>query len=189
MFLKFICKAFFAKNIVKSVRNGGINGRSSLPVLFPGQSTTFRQNRQPFSGKPGGPTGTNTAGKNDLSQGRNKAERNCRHAQGTQQIKSRSCRTVFLCGSFCFSVLICTPNTGCPVLGVHIIFAYCSVCTQNSISGAFNLFGNHAFQFLRDRCTICNTIIPEVRNAFTLLNGQITVDQKQSVGGYFQLFA
>ena len=81
------------------------------------------------------------------------------------------------------------PNTGCPVLGVHIIFAYCSVCTRNSISGAFNLFSNHAFQFLRDRCTICNTIIPEVRNAFTLLNGQITVDQKQSVGGYFQLFA
>lgn len=36
---------------------------------------------------------TNTAGKNALSQGRNKAERNCRHAQGTQQIKSRSCRT------------------------------------------------------------------------------------------------
>ena len=36
---------------------------------------------------------TNAADKNDLSQGRNKAERNCRHAQGTQQIKSRSCRT------------------------------------------------------------------------------------------------
>lgn len=120
MFLKFICKAFFAKNIVKSVGNSGINGRSSLPVLFPGQSTTFRQNKRPFSGKPGGPTGTNTAGKNDLLRGQNKVERNCRHAQGTQQIKSRSCRTVFLCGSFCFSVLICTPNTGCPVLGVHI---------------------------------------------------------------------
>ena len=93
MFLKFICKAFFAKNIVKSVGNGGINGRSSLPVLFPGQSTTFRQNRQPFSGKSGDPVGTNTAGKNDLLRGQNKAERNCRHAQGTQQIKSRSCRT------------------------------------------------------------------------------------------------
>ena len=53
MFLKFICKAFFAKNIVKSVGNGGINGRSSLPVLFPGQSTTFRQNERPFPGKPG----------------------------------------------------------------------------------------------------------------------------------------
>lgn len=119
MFLKFICKAFFAKNIVKSVRNGGINGRSSLPVLFPGQSTTFRQNKRPFSGKPGGPTGTNTAGKNDLLRGQNKVERNCRYAQGTQQIKCRSCRTVFLCGSFCFSVLICTPNTGCPVLGVQ----------------------------------------------------------------------
>ena len=77
---------------------------------------------------------TNTAGKNALSQRRNKAERNCRHTQGTQQIKSRSCRTVFLCGSFCFSVLICTPNTGCPVLGVHIIFAYFSVCTQNRIN-------------------------------------------------------
>ena len=89
MFLKFICKALFAKNIVKSVRNGGINGRSSLPVLFPGQSTTFRQNKRPFSGKPGGPTGTNTAGKNALSQGRNKAERNCRHVQGAQQIKKQ----------------------------------------------------------------------------------------------------
>lgn len=63
---------------------------------------------------------TNATGKNDLLRGQNKAERNCRHTQGTQQIKSRSCRTVFLCGSFCFSVLICTPNTGCPVLGVHI---------------------------------------------------------------------
>lgn len=63
---------------------------------------------------------TNAAGKNDLLRGQNKAERNCRHAQGTQQIKCRSCHTVFLCGSFCFSVLICTPNTGCPVLGVHI---------------------------------------------------------------------
>ena len=36
---------------------------------------------------------TNAAGKNAFSQGRNKAERNCRHAQGVQQIKSRSCRT------------------------------------------------------------------------------------------------
>lgn len=36
---------------------------------------------------------TNAAGKNAFSQGRNKAERNCRHAQGAQQIKSRSCRT------------------------------------------------------------------------------------------------
>lgn len=68
-------------------------------------------------------------------------------------------------------------------------FAYCSVCTWNGFSGSFNLFGNHIFQFPRNRCTICNTIIPEVRNAFTLLNGQIAVDQKQSVGGYFQLFA
>ena len=61
---------------------------------------------------------TNAAGKNALSQRRNKAERNCRHTQGTQQIKSRSCRTVFLCGSFCFSVLICTPNTG------HLVWGY-----------------------------------------------------------------
>lgn len=34
MFLKFICKAFFAKNIVKSVRNGRINGRSGISMLF-----------------------------------------------------------------------------------------------------------------------------------------------------------
>ena len=36
---------------------------------------------------------TNAAGKNDLLWGQNKVEWNCRHAQGTQQIKSRSCRT------------------------------------------------------------------------------------------------
>ena len=131
---------------------------------------------------------TNAAGKNALSQRRNKAERNCRHTQGTQQIKSSSCRTVFLCGSFCFSVLICTPNTGCPVLGVHIIFAYCSVCTQNSISGAFKLFSNHAFQFLCDRCTVCNTVIPEIRNTFALFHGQIAVDQKQAFWCHVQLF-
>lgn len=64
---------------------------------------------------------TNTAGKNALSQGRNKAERNCRHAQGTQQIKSRSCRTVFLCGSFCFSVLICTPNLWCSLSEIRAV--------------------------------------------------------------------
>lgn len=131
---------------------------------------------------------TNATGKNALSQRRNKAERNCRHAQGTQQIKSRSCRTVFLCGSFCFSVLICTPNTGCPVLGVHIIFAYFSVCTRNSISGAFKLFSDHAFQFLRDRCTVCNTVIPEIRNTFALFHGQIAVDQKQAFWCHVQLF-
>ena len=89
MFLKFICKAFFAKNIVKSVGNGGINGRSSLPVLFPGQSTTFRQNRQPFSGKPGDPAGTNTAGKNDLLRGKNKVEWNCRQRRGTANKKQK----------------------------------------------------------------------------------------------------
>ena len=132
---------------------------------------------------------TNAAGKNDLLWGQNKVERNCRHTRGTQQIKSRSCRTVFLCGSFCFSVLIGTPNTGCPVLGVPIIFAYCSVCTQSSISGAFNLFGDHAFQFLRDRCTICNTVIPEIRNTFALFHGQIAVDQKQAFWRHVQLFA
>lgn len=132
---------------------------------------------------------TNATGKNDLLRGQNKAERNCRHAQGTQQIKSRSCRTVFLCGSFCFSVLICTPNTGCPVLGVHIIFAYFSVCTQNSISGAFDLFSDHAFQFLCDRCTVCNTVIPEIRNTFALFHGQIAVDQKQAFWCHVQLFA
>ena len=32
---------------------------------------------------------TNAAGKNALSQRRNKAERNCRHTQGTQQIKKQ----------------------------------------------------------------------------------------------------
>lgn len=132
---------------------------------------------------------TNATGRNDLLRGQNKAERNCRHAQGTQQIKSRSCRTVFLCGSFCFSVLICTPNTGRPVLGVHIIFAYFSVCTQNSISGAFNLFSDHAFQFLRNRCAICNTVIPEIRNTFALFHGQIAVDQKQAFWCHVQLFA
>lgn len=150
MFLKFICKAFFAKNIVKSVGNGGINGRSSLPVLFPGQSTTFRQNRQPFSGKPGGPTGTNTAGKNDLLRGQNKAERNCRHAQGTQQIKSRSCRTVFLCGSFCFSVLICTPNTGCPVLG-YISFL---LIAQSVLGTAFPVLSICLAIMLSSSCVI-----------------------------------
>lgn len=36
---------------------------------------------------------TNAAGKNALLQGENKAERNCRRAQGAQQIKGRSCRT------------------------------------------------------------------------------------------------
>ena len=61
--------------------------------FFLGYSTTFRQNRRPFPGKPGGAAATNTAGKNGLLRGQNKAERNCRHAQGTQRIKSRSCRT------------------------------------------------------------------------------------------------
>ena len=81
---------------------------------------------------------TNAAGKNALSQRRNKAERNCRHTQGTQQIKSRSCRTVFLCGSFCFSVLICTPNTGCPVLGVFTTKIFRFV----AFSGQFSVYKN-----------------------------------------------
>lgn len=89
---------------------------------------------------------TNAAGKNALSQRRNKAERNCRHTQGTQQIKSRSCRTVFLCGSFCFSVLICTPNTGCPVLGVHIrliaAFLHYKIRIRIIFSIASNFFSN-----------------------------------------------
>ena len=57
--------------------------------FFPGYSTTFRQNRQPFSGRPGDPAGTNTAGKNDLLRGQNKVEWNCRHTQGAQQIKKQ----------------------------------------------------------------------------------------------------
>ena len=64
---------------------------------------------------------TNAAGKNDLLRGQNKAERNCRHAQGTQQIKCRSCHTVFLCGSFCFSVLICTPNLWCSLSEIRAV--------------------------------------------------------------------
>ena len=93
MFLKFICKVFFAKNIVKSVRNSRINGRNRISALFPGQSTPFRQNRQPCPEKPGGTAATNTAGKSASLWTRNKAERNRRHTQETQQIKSRSCRT------------------------------------------------------------------------------------------------
>lgn len=57
--------------------------------FFSGYSTTFRQNRQPFSGKPVDPAGTNTAGKNDLLRGKNKVEWNCRHTQGAQQIKKQ----------------------------------------------------------------------------------------------------
>ena len=58
--------------------------------FFSGYSTTFRQNRQPFSGKPGDPAGTNTAGKNDLLRGKNKVEWNCRHTQGAQQKKAEA---------------------------------------------------------------------------------------------------
>ena len=108
---------------------------------------------------------TNAAGKNDLLRGQNKVERNCRHAQGTQQIKSRSCRTVFLCGSFCFSVLICTPNTGCPVLGVHIKKASADfhrvLFKQNGFFSCFR-FLNYYFSFFylfyakpRKRYRIC----------------------------------
>ena len=93
MFLKFICKAFFAKNIVKTGRNSRINGWNCISALFAGHSTTFRQNRRPFPGKPGSAAATNTAGKNGLLRGQNKAERNCRYTQDIQRIKSRSCRT------------------------------------------------------------------------------------------------
>ena len=106
MFLKFICKAFFAKNIVKTGRNSRINGLNCISALFAGHSTTFRQNRRPFPGKPGSTAATNTAGKNGLLRGQNKAERNCRYTQDIQQIKSRSCRTKTRCGSFCFSVWV-----------------------------------------------------------------------------------
>ena len=57
--------------------------------FFPGYSTTFRQNRQPFSGKPGDPAGTNTAGKNDLLRGKNKVEWNCRQRRGTANKKQK----------------------------------------------------------------------------------------------------
>ena len=89
MFLKLICKVFFIKNIVKTARNGGINGRSSIPALFPGQSTPFRQNRQPFPEKPGGTANTNTAGKKHSLQGWNKADLNSRPAAGAPQIKKK----------------------------------------------------------------------------------------------------
>lgn len=38
--------------------------------FFLGYSTTFRQNRQPFPGKPGSTAATNTAGKNGHLRGR-----------------------------------------------------------------------------------------------------------------------
>ena len=63
--------------------------KAVFQCFFSGHSTTFRQNRQPFSGKPGDPAGTNTAGKNDLLRGQNKVEWNCRHTQGAQQIKKQ----------------------------------------------------------------------------------------------------
>ena len=56
-------------------------------MLFPGQSTTFRQNKRPFSGKPGGPTGTNTAGKNDLLRGQNKAELSARAGDAADKMQ------------------------------------------------------------------------------------------------------
>lgn len=64
-----------------------------LRCFFLGDSTTFRQNRQPFPGKPGSAAATNTAGKNGLLRGQNKAVRNCRRTQGRRPRKSRSCRT------------------------------------------------------------------------------------------------
>ena len=52
-------------------------------------STTFRQNRRPFPGKPGGAAATNTAGKNSLLRGQNKAERNCRRTQEHSRKKQK----------------------------------------------------------------------------------------------------
>ena len=61
-----------------------------LRCFFLGDSTTFRQNRQPFPGKPGDAAATNTAGKNDLLRGRNKAERNYRRTQGRSGEKAEA---------------------------------------------------------------------------------------------------
>ena len=93
---------------------------------------------------------TNAAGKNALSQRRNKAERNCRHTQGTQQIKSRSCRTVFLCGSFCFSVLICTPILGVQYWG-YISFLLIS---QSVLRAAFPVLSICLAIMLSSSCVI-----------------------------------
>ena len=89
MILKFICKVFFIKNIVKSVRNSGINGRSSFPTLFPGQSAAFQQNRQRFPEKPGGTAAINTGGKKHPLQGQNKVSLNSRTTTGAPQIKRK----------------------------------------------------------------------------------------------------
>lgn len=91
-----------------------------LRCFFLGDSTTFRQNRQPFPRKPGGAAATNTAGKNDLLRGRNKAERNCRRTQGRSGEKAESCRTknsaaAFFCYGRTLLVLwnaICVKSTG-----------------------------------------------------------------------------
>ena len=58
--------------------------------FFLGYSTTFRQNRQPFPRKPGSTAATNTAGKNGLLRGQNKAERNCRRTQGRSREKAEA---------------------------------------------------------------------------------------------------
>ena len=62
---------------------------AAFQCFFPGRVRLFDKT----NGHSRESRATNAAGKNALSQGRNKAERNCRHAQEAQQIKSRSCRT------------------------------------------------------------------------------------------------
>ena len=62
---------------------------AAFQCFFPGRVRLFGKT----NGHSRESLATNAAGKNALSQGRNKAERNCRHAQEAQQIKSRSCRT------------------------------------------------------------------------------------------------
>ena len=150
---------------------------------------------------PGSTAAINTGGKKHFLQGRNKAERNCRRTQGVPHIKKKRPDKI---GTLFWEIVrvLFAPHTpqikkktppncdmspqywvssiGGTYRVLRAFFAYCSVCTQNSISGAFNLFSDHAFQFLRDGCTICNTVIPEIRNTFALFHGQIAVDQKQA---------
>ena len=113
---------------------------------FPGQSTTFRQNRQPFSGKLGRLTGTNTAGQNDLLRGRIRRNGTV-GTRRTQQKKSREAAAPRIFVRKLLLVLICTPILG-PVLG-YISFLLIVQSALRTAFGAFNLFSNHAFQFLR----------------------------------------
>ena len=150
---------------------------------------------------PGGTAAINTGGKKHSLQGRNKAEQNCRRTQGVAHIKKKRPDKIgtLLLGERAVLFAPHTPqikketppncdmspqywvsSIGGTYRVLRAFFTYCSVCTRNSISGVFDLFSNHAFQFLRDRCTICNTVIPEIRNTFALFHGQIAVDQKQA---------